>query len=262
MCLMPRRSEARRGMSARGAVEGLPSAFPVLRGLPSIYHDQDFTRRFTAAFDEALAPVFTTLDCLETYLDPALAPPDFVEWLAHWVGVVAQLPVDERHRRRLVASAADLYSWRGTVRGLRETVRLLTGAEPEIVEPGQPGSSGPYELVLRVLRVDGLDLKMLRTVISAGVPAHLTWRIELTEPEERTAVIQGRARPQAPQPPQPPPAPQPLPARPAPQAPKARGRARPQATGRARPQQPPAPPPPQPPAPPPPPQPPRPDGGQ
>ncbi len=180
-------------VNRRGAVAGLESAYPVLRGLPAIYHEHDFVRRFTVAFDEALAPVFTTLDCLEAYLDPALAPDDFVSWLAHWVGVAEQLPVDDGRRRRLVASAVRLYPWRGTVRGVRETVRLLTGAEPQLVEPGRPGSSGPYAIVLKVPRTPGLDLARLRAVVAAGIPAHLTWRIEFTEPEERTPPIRGAA---------------------------------------------------------------------
>ena len=212
-------------VNRRGAVAGLESACPVLRGLPAIYHEHEFVRRFTAAFDEALAPVFTTLDCLEAYLDPALAPDDFVSWLAHWVGVAEQLPINDGRRRRLVASAVRLYPWRGTVRGVRETVRLLTGAEPQLVEPGQPGSSGPYAIVLKVLRTPGLDVAQLRAVVATGIPAHLTWRIEFTEPEERTAPIRGAAE-----------APRQPPAAPAP------GRARPPVQDRAWPPQPPEPP--------------------
>ena len=45
------------------------------------------TQRFVSTFDTALAPVIATLDGLPGYVDPWLAPTDFLDWLAGWVGV-------------------------------------------------------------------------------------------------------------------------------------------------------------------------------
>ena len=72
----------------RGTIDGLHSAVPIVSLLPGIYQDDLFTQEFTGGLDDVLAPVFTTLDCLDTYVDPWLAPEDFLEWLAGWVGVV------------------------------------------------------------------------------------------------------------------------------------------------------------------------------
>ena len=41
----------------------------------------------TTGLDQVLAPVFSTLDGLEAYVDPGTAPSDFLDWLASWVGI-------------------------------------------------------------------------------------------------------------------------------------------------------------------------------
>ena len=71
----------------RGIVPDLASAVPIAQRLPGVYQEGDFTQRFVSTFDTALAPVIATLDGLPGYVDPWLAPPDFLDWLAGWVGV-------------------------------------------------------------------------------------------------------------------------------------------------------------------------------
>ncbi|MGZ4674821.1 MAG: phage tail protein, partial [Ilumatobacteraceae bacterium] len=72
----------------RGSIDGMRSPVPIASLLPGIYHSDEFTNQFTGGFDDVLAPVSATLDCLDAYVDPWLAPEDFLEWLAGWVGVV------------------------------------------------------------------------------------------------------------------------------------------------------------------------------
>lgn len=76
------------------------------------------------------------IDRLPELFTPALAPPEFLDWLSGWVALVhrADLPTDAR--RRLLAGAVSLYRWRGTRRGLADAIRLYTGLEPDIREPG------------------------------------------------------------------------------------------------------------------------------
>ena len=88
------------------------------------------------AFDEVLAPLFTTLDCFDSYLDPKLAPHDFVDWLASWVGVDIDETWTLERRRRLIQDAVVLYRIRGTAAGLAAHVRLYAGVTPEIEESG------------------------------------------------------------------------------------------------------------------------------
>jgi phage tail-like protein len=175
-------------MSARGAPDGLPTRLELLHGLPALYHD-DFTRRFTAAFDHCLAPIVATIDNLESYVDPWLAPPDFLHWLASWVAITDTLPDSLHRRRQFVASAATLYSRRGTINGIRELITLCTGSTPEIIdngatrwsnEPGTPppGSAEPI-LIIRLSDPADIDPHTLEAIITAATPAHLNSRIQI-----------------------------------------------------------------------------------
>ena len=120
----------------RGLIEGLETPFPLLATLPAIYQEDPFTARLSVAFDDVLASVILTLDNLDAYVDPALAPRDFVEWLAGWVGFPIGETWPEDRSRELVARAVDLYRWRGTVKGLRDLLTVYMGIEPEIIETG------------------------------------------------------------------------------------------------------------------------------
>ncbi len=175
----------------RGLIPGLDSPHPVGMRLPALYADDDFTQRFVASFDEALAPIFAALDCLPAYLDPRLAPADFLDWLAGWVGLVLDESASLQRRRELVTTAVELYRWRGTRWGLAEHVRLLTGGQVEITESGAaaassrpqaplPGSDTPAVLVRVVLPDPStVDHKRLDALVATAKPAHLPHVVEV-----------------------------------------------------------------------------------
>ena len=96
----------------------------------------DFCVRFTRGLDPVLAPVLSTIDNLDAYLDPWLTPPDFLDWLAGWFGLELDATWPEERRRALVANALELGRWRGTVIGLALLVELYTGAQAEIDDGG------------------------------------------------------------------------------------------------------------------------------
>lgn len=177
----------------RGAVPGLSNPHPMGERLPALYHEDAFAQRLTSALDEVLAPVISTLDNLPAYLDPTLAPEDFLDWLAGWVGAT----VDERwpieRRREAVMRAVELYRLRGTPRGLVEQVEVLTGGTVELVESGGatssataggklPGSADPT-LVVRVTPDPSIELTPARldALVEAVKPAHIPHRVEIVE---------------------------------------------------------------------------------
>jgi phage tail-like protein len=178
----------------RGTIPGLPSPHPFGEALPALYQQDEFTRDFVAAFDEVLAPVLCTLDNFEHYLDPSLAPLDFVDWLAGWLGVVPDESWPEGRRRELVARAVALYRRRGTVRGLAEQVALATGGRVEVRDSGgvswsgTPSASLPGSaegaLLVRVLvdNPDTIDQRRLDRLIAAAKPAHVLHRVEVVGP--------------------------------------------------------------------------------
>lgn len=175
----------------RGTVSRLGSPVPMVGLLPGIYHDDEFTAAFTGGLDDVLAPVFASLDCLDAYVDPWLAPDDFLQWLAGWTGVIIDegWPVDRS--RAFIANIAELYRWRGTVRGLRAELAIYTGGDVEITDSGDtawsrtPGAAVPGEpeprLAVRV-RVDDPSAVSERTVnemVAVAKPAHVVHVVEI-----------------------------------------------------------------------------------
>ena len=111
----------------RGLIDELPSTRPLASFLPAMLQADDFCVRFTQGLDPVLAPVLSTIDNLDAYVDPWLTPPDFLDWLAGWFGLELDATWPEERRRALVANALELGRWRGTVVGLAMLVELYTG---------------------------------------------------------------------------------------------------------------------------------------
>ncbi len=176
----------------RAGIAGLPSPHPIGERLPGVYLGDDFTARLTEALDAVLAPVLVTLDCLAGYVDPRLAPPDFVDWLAGWVAFSIDEGWSLAQRRELVANAVELHRWRGTRRGLVEHVRLLTGGEVDVAESGMctwsdragdpvPSESTPWVAVdVRVADPDAVDQRRLLAALAEIVPAHVRVSVRVT----------------------------------------------------------------------------------
>jgi phage tail-like protein len=172
-------------------VEGLENAVPLLYQLPGAYQEDDFTTRFVAAFDDILAPVVLTLDNLTAYVDPDLAPSDFVAFVAGWVGVELDEQTTTHDGRRAVRSAVAAYRRRGTAAGLAQLVGNASGGEVELTESGgarwstSPGTPLPGEatsqVTVRVIVDDpgSVDLPRLRAVVAAAVPASVPHVLEV-----------------------------------------------------------------------------------
>ena len=71
---------------------------------------------------------------LAARLDPAVAPPDHLPWLATWIAADLPPQASVTTQRNLLLDAHHLYERRGTIAGLREMVRLYTGVDCEISE--------------------------------------------------------------------------------------------------------------------------------
>jgi phage tail-like protein len=141
--------------------------------------------------DEVLAPIVLTLDCLPAYLDPLTTPADLLPWLAEWLGLDLDPNESVARQRHLVRRTSASLKWRGTLRGLRETVEFLTGITPEISEPGAsdwsaapeaalPGRPGGDVVIrLRTDETDEIDLHQVEEAAAAVLPANLRCVIEL-----------------------------------------------------------------------------------
>lgn len=176
-------------------IENLPSPVPVASRLPAVLQDDDMLQRFTAALDETLAPVYLTLDALACYVDPDLAPADFLEWLCTWVGIEPDETWTTERRRQIVAHASAVHRWRGTSRGIAEAVRLVVEGEVEVSDSGGtswsaapagalPGAATPA-VVVRVSAGDAedgpVDRRRVERVIGAVVAAHVPVTLEIDQ---------------------------------------------------------------------------------
>ena len=167
----------------RRTMPGTQDVSSYLQYLPPLYHDDDFMGRFLMIFESILDPVERTIDSINYYFDPRLVPEALLPWLASWVDVVLNEKWPIERRRELVSRAADLYRWRGTRRGLSEYLRIYTGVEPTIEEPGTEarGSAELPDYVFRVtLEVDDPDVierDLVQTIIEAEKPAYIGYEL-------------------------------------------------------------------------------------
>ena len=177
----------------RGLLRSLISPHPLAEALPALFQEDGFTQRFMSAFDAALAPIFATLDNLPAYLDPWLAPEDFLEWLGSWFGLALDEGWSVERRRALLANAFEFYRMRGTTRGLKAQVEIFTGGTAEIIDTGGvtisttagealPGSPN-FALMVRVTVDDPASINAagLDALVGAAKPAHVTHKVEVVK---------------------------------------------------------------------------------
>ena len=168
-----------------------------LQYLPAIYREDALMGQFLLIFESIMTPIENTVDNISLYLDPEIAPGSFLNWLASWLDVSLDPGCPEDRCRELVASAAELYRWRGTKWGLSEYIRIYTGIEPEIheYEPGmtldtdtklgsgtQLGSGVMwchFTVILPVDKDNKINDTRVRSIIEAQKPAHTTYSLRL-----------------------------------------------------------------------------------
>lgn len=194
-------------VAGRGSVVGLPVVRPIVRQLPAIYQEHLFVEQFTAGLDDVTAPAHNVLDCLHAYIDPAVAPPDFVQWLGDWIGLHLDEDWSTDRSRRLVASAVEMFAKRGTTAGLCKEIALYTDGVAHVDDPGGtytsgvPGSSfdsveyasdRTVRVVVDVPDASSVNWNGLQEVIRMAIPAHLPVEVEL---REVAPSAKGKARP-------------------------------------------------------------------
>ncbi|MFI8221228.1 phage tail protein [Streptomyces sp. NPDC085932] len=156
-----------------------------------VYQEDPFTVRLTAGWDEVIAPVISTLDCLDAYVDPRLTPEDLLAWLAERLGARLDEKWPVERKRAATEGALAGHRDRGTVGGVRSRIALATGGVVELVDSGgvftsrSPGTPYPEDLPSAVeVRVtvpsdekaDSLEVDRL---MRQCVPAHVPYRVEV-----------------------------------------------------------------------------------
>jgi phage tail-like protein len=110
-----------------------------LQQLPTKVFSQDeqissFLHRYLAIFDGFMSELDGPATARHALLDPAATPAEVLAWLSGFVGLV----LDERWpvsvQRAIIAEAAWLFRFRGTVPGLTRFLVLYTGARVFLIE--------------------------------------------------------------------------------------------------------------------------------
>ena len=102
----------------RGHVDNLETPFPLIQSVPPMLAQDTFVQRMMPAFDEVLAPIISTLDCLDSYFDPEITPDDFLRYLSSWVNSHNENELSVPGLRHSVATAVAMSAWRGTTSSL------------------------------------------------------------------------------------------------------------------------------------------------
>ena len=111
--------------------------------LPAIYRRSDptgrnFVRELCWLFEHMFGIVNDKIENIHTYFDPYECREDFLPWLAAWTAMITDLDWPVEKKRKIIKRAVELYSIRGTVKGIKLFLQLFTGHEPLILENQWP----------------------------------------------------------------------------------------------------------------------------
>jgi phage tail-like protein len=117
-----------------------------LRYLPAIYSEnpqsfsenpqsREFLARWLTLFESAFDAEHERVQGLTTLFDPYAAPAQFLQWLAGWLALELPEEWPGTRQRMAIAEAYESYAHRGTVAGLRSSMRAQLGLAAVIEEP-------------------------------------------------------------------------------------------------------------------------------
>ena len=86
----------------------------------------DFFGRLVANFEGILTPLEDRIADAYLLTDADTVPPDSLEWLASWIGLSFDGAYTDTQRRQLLKATPELYSRRGTLRGLGLALDIAT----------------------------------------------------------------------------------------------------------------------------------------
>jgi len=96
--------------------------------LPAVYREDSQSASFLDRFLANIEGFFTSTEdkiaAVQMLFDVRSIPPEYLDWLAGWFGVVLDPTWDEPRRRLFIGHAMDFFQYRGTILGLKCALRL------------------------------------------------------------------------------------------------------------------------------------------
>lgn len=156
----------------------------LLDQLPGHMADDEFLTRFLGIFQEVATSLAERADEFEHLIDPTVAPPTFVRYMGHWLGVDidADLPIERQ--RQFVDAAGDTLALRGTRNGLAALLKTVTLGEVEIVDEGGtfPQEAVPpndKHVVITIEQLGETPADKLVELIADEIPVDCTFELRV-----------------------------------------------------------------------------------
>lgn len=173
----------------------LPEIFR--RTLPPVRTEANPLEAFIDVMELLHTPDEAVLASLETYFDPYRAPDMFVNYLAGWVDLdrlwienpqeftartLPPFPSGVGRLRELIAAAAFLSRWRGTMKGLLYFLETATGVPGFVIDEHVLDSAGqpiPFHILVRAPQAAAPYRVLIDRIIMKEKPAYVTYDLQI-----------------------------------------------------------------------------------
>jgi phage tail-like protein len=157
----------------------------LLHQLPVGMVEDDFLSRFLMIFQTIADTAMHQIDTLRHVFDPTVAPDNMVRAMGAWIGIDWIDPsLPDELQRRIVREYSELVQWRGTTRGLRQLLELIS-LEPAVVsDSGGVFLEGdsvqqPPHVQLHVATSGWATEADLLRIVRAELPASVTFELHV-----------------------------------------------------------------------------------
>lgn len=160
---------------------GPPPRHPLwlINQLPVGMLQSDFFVRFVSIFQELGSSLMEDADVVQHIPDATVTPIPMIGQLASWIGVdTIDGSLAEPLQRVILASSAKALAHRGTLRGLRGYLQMLSGGPAEVVDGGGvwPEGDAPADVAWVRMTVQGtghLSENEFVAIVRDEIPAHV-----------------------------------------------------------------------------------------
>jgi len=132
--------------------------------------------RFVRIFEDIGGGIRGRIGRFHQDLDPGVAAPEFLRWMAGWLGMALDPSLPEEHQRSLVRAAGPMFPLRGTKLGLQSLLEAFTQSKVEISDGGGVFTAGAApaatnQVTIRVSSTGAISEQHLLELVQREVPA-------------------------------------------------------------------------------------------
>lgn len=106
--------------------------------LPAVYQEdeasRDFLERYLSLFGTLFSEVEGEIADMSRYFDPERARGEHLRWLASWVGLETDDYWSDEQVLAFLKASPEMYKYRGTRKGIEQTLEIYTGQKPMLIE--------------------------------------------------------------------------------------------------------------------------------